>query len=69
MHTESAFDEKPSEFFASVEITGGRHDGQAVIPEGDHYRCWCTCGEWAVEVPTEAGGLHVARVQTGSVPA
>ena len=66
---ESAFDEKPSEFFASVALSGGRHDGQAIIPEGDHYRCWCTCGEWAAEAPTEAEGLRLARGHTGSVPA
>jgi hypothetical protein len=64
---ESAFDEKPSEFLASVALSGGRHDGQAIIPEGDHYRCWCTCGEWAAEAPTEAEGLRLARAHTGSV--
>jgi hypothetical protein len=67
--TESALGEKPSEFFASVALSEGQHDGQAIIPEGDHYRCWCTCGEWAAEAPTEAAGLHLARVHTGSVPA
>jgi hypothetical protein len=67
--TESAFGEKPSEFFASVVLGGGRHDGQAIIPEGDHYQCWCTCGEWVAEAPTEAEALHLARVHTGSVPA
>ena len=49
--------------------TGGDHDGQAIVPEGDHYKCWCSCGEWQVEAPTEAEGLHLARVHTGSVPA
>jgi hypothetical protein len=66
---ESALDEKPSEFFTSMASTGGRHDGQAIVPEGDHYRCWCSCGEWQIEAPTEAQGLHLARVHTGSVPA
>jgi len=66
---ESALEEKPSEFFAGAVLGGGFHDGQAIIPEGDHYRAWCTCGEWAVEAPTEAEGLHLARVHTGSVPA
>jgi len=65
--TESAFDEKPSEFFASVARGGGWHDGQAVVPVGDRYHCWCTCGEWAVEAPTEAEGLRLARVHTGSI--
>ena len=68
-HGESALEEKPSEFFASAVLTGDFHDGQAIIPEGDHYRCWCTCGEWTAEAPTEAEGLHLARVHTGSVPA
>lgn len=65
----SALEEKPSEFFASAAGTGGQHDGQAIIPVGDHYRAWCTCGEWDIEVPTEDEGLHLARVHTGSVPA
>jgi hypothetical protein len=65
---ESALDEKPSEFFTSAGA-GGYHDGQAIVPEGDHYRCWCSCGEWQIEAPTEAEGLHLARVHTGSVPA
>jgi len=64
---DSALDEKPSEFFTSS--AGGYHDGQAIVPEGDHYRCWCSCGEWQIEAPTEAQGLHLARVHTGSVPA
>ena len=52
---ESALDEKPSEFFTSAGA-GGYHDGQAIVPEGDHYRCWCSCGEWQVE---EIGRAHV----------
>jgi hypothetical protein len=63
---ESALDEKPSEFFTS---SGGYHDGQAIVPEGDHYKCWCSCGDWVIEAPTEEQGLHLARVHTGSVPA
>jgi hypothetical protein len=66
---DSALDEKPSEFFSSMAGTGGYHDGQAIVPEGDHYKCWCSCGEWQIEAPTEAEGLHLARVHTGSVPA
>jgi hypothetical protein len=63
---ESALDEKPSEFFTS---SGGYHDGQAIVPEGDHYKCWCSCGDWLIEAPTEEQGLHLARVHTGSGPA
>ena len=66
LHEESPLDEKPSEFLASIGITGGEHDGQAIVPEGDHYKCWCSCGEWLVEAPTEAAGLHLARLHTGS---
>lgn len=65
---ESALDEKPSEFFTSMATTDGRHDGQAIVPEGDHYKCWCSCGEWQIEAPTEARGLYLARVHTGSAP-
>ena len=50
---ESALDEKPSEFFTSIGNAGGDHDGQAIVPEGDHYKCWCSCGEWQIEAPTE----------------
>jgi hypothetical protein len=64
-HEESAFDEKPSEFFTG---TGGYHDGQAVVPDGDHYKCWCSCGEWQAEAPDEAEGLRLARLHTGSLP-
>jgi hypothetical protein len=63
---ESPLDEKPSEFLASIGNAGGRHDGQAIVPEGDHYKCWCSCGEWLAEAPTEEQGLHLARVHTGS---
>jgi len=63
---DSALDEKPSEFFTSAGA-GGYHDGQAIVPEGDHYKCWCSCAEWQIEAPTEAQGLHLARVHTGSV--
>lgn len=65
---ESALDEKPSEFFTSTASAGSRHDGQAIVPEGDHYKCWCSCGDWVIEALTEAQGLHLARVHTGSVP-
>jgi hypothetical protein len=66
---ESALEEKPLEFLTSIANTGGRCDGQAIIPDGDHYRCWCSCGEWDVEAPSQQTGLHLARVHTGSVPA
>jgi hypothetical protein len=69
LHEESPLGEKPSEFFASLGDTGGRHDGQAIVPEGDHYRCWCSCGGWTAEAPTEGEGLRLARVHTGSAPA
>jgi len=67
-HEESALDEKPSEFFTSIASTGGHHDGQAIVPDGDHYKCWCSCGEWQAEAPDEEEGLRLARVHTGSLP-
>lgn len=67
--TESPLDEKPSEFLASIGLTGGGHDGQAIVPEGDHYKCWCSCGEWLIEAASQEEGLRLARVHTGSVPA
>jgi hypothetical protein len=65
---DSPLEEKPSEFMASIGTAGGRHDGQAIIPAGDHYTCWCSCGEWLVEAPSEEAGLRLARIHTGSVP-
>lgn len=61
--------EKPLEFLQSIANTGGYCDGQAILPDGDHYTCWCSCGNWAIEAPSTAAGLHAARVHTGSVPA
>lgn len=66
---ESALEEKPLEFITSIANTGGSCDGQAIVPDGDHYRCWCTCGEWVIEAPSQAEGLRRARVHTGSLPA
>jgi hypothetical protein len=66
---ESALHEKPLEFLTSIGNTGGTCDGQAILPDGDHYRSFCSCGEWAIETDTQEDGLHAARVHTGSVPA
>lgn len=66
---DSGLEEKPGEFFAAMAGGAGRCDGQAVVPDGDHYRCWCSCGAWQIEAPTQAEGLHLARVHTGSVTA
>ncbi|MFG1923369.1 hypothetical protein [Cryptosporangium sp. NPDC048952] len=66
---ESALEEKPLEFLTSIANSGGSCDGQAIVPDGDHYRAWCSCGEWAIEAPSQEAGLHLARVHTGSVPA
>lgn len=65
---ENSLEAKPLEFLASIADTGGRCDGQTIVPEGDHYKCWCSCG-WEVQAPTQQSGLHLARVHTGSVPA
>ena len=64
---ESALEEKPLEFMTSIANSGGSCDGQAVVPDGDHYRCWCSCGEWEIDAPTQEDGLRRARQHTGSV--
>ncbi|WP_329241998.1 hypothetical protein OG223_03250 [Streptomyces sp. NBC_01478] len=66
---ESALEEKPLEFLASVANSGGSCDGQAVVPDGDRYRCWCSCGAWNVEAPTQAEGLRLARLHTSTAGA
>jgi len=66
---ESALEEKPLEFLVSVANSGGSCDGQAVVPEGDRYRCWCSCTEWNIEAPTQAEGLRLARLHTSAAGA
>lgn len=66
---ESGLNEKPLEFFMAAAGTGGYHDGQAVIPVDDHYRAFCTCGEWETTAPTQEEGLRQARIHTGSISA
>lgn len=68
-HEDNGLYEQPLEFLTSIANSGGFHDGQAIVPEGDHYRCFCSCGEWNIEAPSNEEGLHLARVHTGSVPA
>jgi hypothetical protein len=59
--------EKPLEFVQSIANSGGGCDGQAIIPTDDGtFRCWCSCGEWALQTETSDEGLHAARVHTGS---
>ncbi len=64
---ESALEEKPLEFLTSIANTGGSHDGQAIVPEGDHYRCWCSCGAWELAVPDQLAGVAAARAHTDSL--
>ncbi|MFI7667646.1 hypothetical protein [Nocardia sp. NPDC049526] len=65
---ESALEEKPLEFLTSIANSGGSCDGQAIVPDGEHYRCWCSCGEWTIQAPTQREGLRLARAHTGSTP-
>lgn len=69
MGDDIALNEKPSEFFQSLSTTGGYCDGQAVLPEGDHYIAVCSCGQWEAEAPTQQEGLHLCRVHTGNATA
>lgn len=68
-HDGNALYEQPLEFMTGIANSGGYCDGQAIIPEGDHYIAWCSCGRWHIEAPSQGEGLHQARLHTGSVPA
>ncbi|MFC1405240.1 MULTISPECIES: hypothetical protein [Streptacidiphilus] len=63
---ESVLDDAPSEFLAGIANSAGQCDGQAVVPDGDHYLCWCSCGEWRIQAPSQSEGLRLARLHTGS---
>ncbi|BBZ75010.1 hypothetical protein MANY_03470 [Mycolicibacterium anyangense] len=61
---DNALHEKPLEFFASISSVGTDCGGQAILPEGSHFRAWCTCGLWSVETDTSGEGLRLARLHT-----
>ncbi|MEB3031876.1 hypothetical protein [[Mycobacterium] nativiensis] len=65
---ESPLEETPLEFLTSIANSGGdhgvEHAGQAVVPEGDHYRCWCSCGRWSITARDQEQGLAAARAHT-----
>ncbi|WP_433632013.1 hypothetical protein [Nocardia sp. CA-120079] len=65
---ESALEEKPLEFLTSIANSGGACDGQAIVPDGAYYRCWCSCGEWTIRAPSQWEGLRLARAHTASTP-
>lgn len=66
---DTALHEKPLEFLTSVANTGGSCDGQAILPQNEHFRASCSCGNWTVEVHDSEEGLRLARLHTGSAPA
>lgn len=62
---DNALHEKPLEFLTSIANTGGDCDGQAILPADDgHYRAWCSCGRWDIEVHDSQEGLRLARLHT-----
>ncbi|MCW2652824.1 MAG: hypothetical protein QOE41_4369 [Mycobacterium sp.] len=63
---DSALHEKPLEFLTGIANTGGSCDGQAIVPENGHYRCYCSCGNWNIEIEDPDEGLRLARIHTGS---
>ncbi|BBZ70382.1 hypothetical protein [Mycobacterium paraseoulense] len=65
---ESALHEKPLEFLTSIANTGGDCDGQVILPDNGHFRAWCTCGNWSVEVDDSQEGLRLARIHTRHTP-
>lgn len=68
-HDDNSLHEKPLEFLHNIANGGGYCDGQAIIPDGDDYLCWCSCGNWTIRAGSTEEGLHAARVHTGSIPA
>jgi hypothetical protein len=65
----NALQDKPLEFLTSIANTGGSCDGQAILPENGHYRAYCSCGNWNIEVADSEQGLRLARAHTGSTSA
>jgi hypothetical protein len=63
---DNSLHEKPLEFVSSIANTGGSCDGQAILPDGGHYRCFCSCGNWTFETGDPQEGLRQARIHTGS---
>jgi hypothetical protein len=63
---DNSLHEKPQEFLTSIANTGGYCDGQAILPDNGHYRCFCSCGNWTFEADTAEEGLREARIHTGS---
>ncbi|WGL53995.1 hypothetical protein P5P86_09245 [Nocardioides sp. BP30] len=66
---DNSLHELPLEFLQNIANSGGWCDGQAIIPDGDDYKCWCSCGNWAIRAGSTEEGLRAARVHTGSIPA
>jgi hypothetical protein len=65
---DSALHEKPLEFLTSIANTGGSCDGQAIVPADGHYRAYCSCGNWNIEVDDPEEGLQLARNHTAANP-
>ena len=65
---DNSLHEKPLEFLQSIANSGGWCDGQAIVPseDGDHYDCWCSCGEWRIQAASTEEGLRAACIHTGS---
>jgi hypothetical protein len=59
--------DSPQEFFQEHFTNSGYCDAQAILPQGDHYHCHCTCGAWDVEAPDRETGLDMAREHTREI--
>lgn len=64
---ESSLHEKPAEFMTGP--TPGVCEAQSVLPDGDHFRCHCSCGGWDTTAATREEGLELARQHTRSTEA
>jgi hypothetical protein len=63
---DNALHEKPLEFFTGGGASGSC-DGQLIVPQGDHYRCHCSCGGWDITTSDSVEGLRLARLHTGTL--
>jgi hypothetical protein len=57
----TALHDSPTEFLSAIANNGGTCDGQAIVPEGDHYLVRCSCGLYLRTAPTRETGIAMAR--------
>jgi hypothetical protein len=56
--------DSPVEFLSMMANSSGQCIVQSVLPDGDIYRCHCTCGNWDVIATSQDEGLKLAEAHT-----